>query len=227
MTDDWETSNTSTPGTMQKQPQPKGSIPLSFITDGVAAGDNLNCNITLTDARPVEEQGRIDGEEEPTSPELQHRTPARSDTSHTSEPVHTPSIAEEPKNIYVHEEEPAVEEITRHTASLSIPDPIKMVTQTYIEEPTPLVIDERTGHIVEMHPEDVQAARRAMGPDKPDLSHPPEVQITEEEDEESLRLDADETYEVARMLSTDDHFIVDNNTGDVIRLGMCKSESRD
>ncbi|KAF8266510.1 hypothetical protein EI94DRAFT_1803038 [Lactarius quietus] len=56
---------------------------------------------------------------------------------------------------------------------------------------------------------------------------PPEVRITEEEDEESLRLDEDETYEVARMLSTDDHFIVDNNTGDVIRLGMMKSESHD
>ena len=43
-----------------------------------------------------------------------------------------------------------------------------MATQTQIEEPTPLVIDERTGHVVNMDPEDIQAARRAMGPDEPD-----------------------------------------------------------
>ncbi|KAF8257227.1 hypothetical protein EI94DRAFT_1709419 [Lactarius quietus] len=38
------------------------------------------------------------------------------------------------------------------------------------EEPRPLVIDERTGQIVDMNPEDLQATQRAMGPDEPD--HP-------------------------------------------------------
>jgi len=56
---------------------------------------------------------------------------------------------------------------------------------------------------------------------------PPEVWFTEEEDEDALQMDADETYEVVWMLSTEDHFIVDNNTGDIVRLGLCKSESRD
>lgn len=138
------------------------------------AGDDLNCNILLTEARPIEGQGRIDGEpeeealSEPLSPELQHRTPARSDTSHTSERAPTPSIAEEPEHIYVQEEEPGVEEIIQQTATLHIPDPIRMATQTLVEEPTPLVIDERTGHVVDMNPADLQAARRAMGPDEPD-----------------------------------------------------------
>ncbi|KAF8257633.1 hypothetical protein EI94DRAFT_1708787 [Lactarius quietus] len=52
-------------------------------------------------------------------------------------------------------------------------------------------------------------------------------QADEDDDEESLRLEEDEALEVARMLSTDDHFIVDNNTGNVIHLGMVKSESHD
>ncbi|KAF8267509.1 hypothetical protein EI94DRAFT_1801579 [Lactarius quietus] len=156
---------------MPKRPQPSDFTLSSFTTKGVVGWNSGGTE--LRKARIIEEQGRIDGtlegtHSEPLSPELQHRTPARSDTSHTSERVHTPSIENEPETIYIHEEEPAVEEIISQTAMLHIPDPIRMATQTQIEEPTPLVIDERTGHVVNMNPEDIQAARRAMGPDEPD-----------------------------------------------------------
>ncbi|KAF8257226.1 hypothetical protein EI94DRAFT_1818626 [Lactarius quietus] len=86
MTEEQENSNTSIPATTSKQPPPKGFIP-SFSTETGVAGQNL-------EALPVKQQGQIDREPEeeervePISPELQHQTPARSDTSHTSERAH-------------------------------------------------------------------------------------------------------------------------------------------
>ncbi|KAF8259166.1 hypothetical protein EI94DRAFT_1813809 [Lactarius quietus] len=142
------------------------------------AADDLNINIPLVDARPIDQQGPIDGQEaenldtEPPRTEFQLRTETQAASSQTSERSPTPrSEVAEPEEIAV--QSPEVDALAVQTAELHIPEPIRgvpfsyMTTQTEVSPPR-LVINEQTGHVQQLQPEDMEAVNRAMGPDVPD-----------------------------------------------------------
>ncbi|KAF8256592.1 hypothetical protein EI94DRAFT_1821722 [Lactarius quietus] len=142
------------------------------------AADDLHINIPLTDARPIDQQGPIDGQQddtldsEPPRTEFQLRSVTPAVSSHTSERSPTPrSETVEPEEIAV--QSPEVDALATRTAELHIPEPIRgipysyMTTQTEVSPPR-LVINEQTGHVQQLQPEDMEAANRAMGPDVPD-----------------------------------------------------------
>ncbi|KAF8269518.1 hypothetical protein EI94DRAFT_1799068 [Lactarius quietus] len=149
------------------------------------AADDLHINIPLVDARPIDNQGPIDGQEEgenldsdPPRTEFQLRTTTTVASSHTSERSNTPhSEVAEPGNIA--EQSPEVDALAAQTAELHIPEPIRgipysyMTTQTEVSPPR-LVINEQTGHVQQIQPEDMEAVNRAMGPDVPDAPSIPE-----------------------------------------------------
>ena len=66
---------------------------------------------------------------------------------------------------------PEVDALAQQTAELHIPD-LQMATQI-MEVPPNLVIDEYTGHVRNLAPEERIAAHRAMGPDEPDAPGDP------------------------------------------------------
>ncbi|KAF8266336.1 hypothetical protein EI94DRAFT_1803184 [Lactarius quietus] len=149
------------------------------------AADDLNINIPLVDARPIDQQGVIDGQEEeqpdldtePPRTEFQLRTTSPPQSSHTSERLPTPRSEGEPEEIAV--QSPEVDALAAQTAELHIPEPIRgipysyMTTQTEVSPPR-LVINEQTGHVQQLQPEDMEAVNRAMGPDVPDAPSIPE-----------------------------------------------------
>ncbi|KAF8261854.1 hypothetical protein EI94DRAFT_1809664 [Lactarius quietus] len=178
------------------------------------AADDLHINVPLVDARPIDQQGPIDGQEdnldsEPPRTEFQLRSETVAASSHTSERSPTPrSEIIEPEEIAV--QSPEVEALAAQTAELHIPDPIRgipysyMTTQTEVSPPR-LVINEQTGHVQQLQPEDMEAANRAMGPDVPDApryhhpkighSRPYDHEIMDHQEEEEDRQEGDHQAE--------------------------------